>query len=94
MAGIEIEEEYLRDAVIDATAGRGAGVNGINVTDCRLQDGQIHLQLSSPFVWKTKPVVVFHRTQPSKSYRVYVNGKEAGTWSGKELEKGIRVELP
>jgi hypothetical protein len=89
MAGVEIEEDFLRDAVVDVAAGRGAGVNGLNITECTVRDGQIRLKLDSPFSWRRKPTVVFRRTEPGRQYRVYVNGTDAGTWSGADLEKGI-----
>jgi hypothetical protein len=89
MAGIEIEEDYLRDAVLDVAAGRGVGVNGLDVSECAVEDGQIRLKLASPFAWNRKPVVVFHRSEPARRYRVFLDGIEAGSWSGVELEKGI-----
>lgn len=94
MAGIEIEEDSLRDAVVDVRAGRGVGVNGLNVTECGVQDGEIRLGLASPFPWRRKPVVVFHGTEPGRRYRVVVNGAEIGSWSGEELETGIPVAPP
>jgi len=91
MAGIEIEEEYLRDAVVDVTAGRGVGVNGLNVSECSISGGQIRLRLSSPFTWKREAVVVFRRTEPARRYQLMVNGVDAGTWEGKDLERGISL---
>jgi hypothetical protein len=93
LAGIEIEEDYLRDAVVDVAAGRGVGVNGLDLTECAVADGQIRLKLASPFAWSRKPVVVFHRTEPARRYRVFLNGIEAGSWSGAELENGIPLAL-
>ena len=93
MAGIEIEEAYLRDAVVDLTARRGIGVNGLNVTQCQVGDGQIRLRLSSPFAWKRSPVVVFRPTEPARRYQVFVNGTEAGAWQGRELEQGVPLDL-
>jgi hypothetical protein len=89
MAGIEIEEDYLRDGIVDVVASRGVGVNGLNLTDCRVDAGRIEFGLSSPFQWKRPPVIVFRRTEPSRLYRVIVNGIEAGSWRGRDLEKGI-----
>jgi len=89
MAGIEIEEDYLHDAIIDLAAGRGIGVNGLNVVECCIHDGQIRLNLSSPFKWQRRAVVVFRRTEPARRYQVQVNGVAAGSWRGKDLEKGI-----
>lgn len=82
MAGIEIDEEYLRDAAVDVAASRGVGVNGLNLTECTLADGQIRLRISSPFTRKRAPVAVFRHTELSRSYQVLVNGAEAGTWRG------------
>ena len=89
MAGIEIEEDFLHDAVVDVAAGRGAGVNGLNVVRCEVRDGQIRLELRSPFAWPRQPVVVFRRAEPARRYQVFVNGTKAGSWSGADLEKGI-----
>jgi hypothetical protein len=74
MAGIEIEEDYLRDAVVDVAAGQGVGANGLNVTECTVQKGDIHLGFTSPFPWQRSPVFVFHRCEPGQRYRLYVNG--------------------
>jgi hypothetical protein len=93
MAGIEIEDDYLQDAVVDVAAGRGTGVNGLNLTECTVGDGQIRLQISSPFAWKRAPVVVFRHIEPARRYRVYVNAAEAGTWRGEDLDKGIPLSL-
>ncbi len=93
MAGIEMEEGFLRDAIVDVAAGRGVGVNGLNLTECHIRDGQIDFRLSSPFNWKRPPVVVFHHTDPSREYRISVNGAVAGSWRGEELEKGIPLRL-
>jgi hypothetical protein len=93
MAGIEIEEDYLRDAIVDVAAGCGIGVNGLNLTACAVKEEEIRFRLSSPFAWKRSPVVVFRHTNPSQQYRVEINEAEVGTWEGKELEKGIKVAL-
>ena len=37
------------------------------------------------------PVIVFRRTDASRSYEVFVNGSKAGSWRGEELEKGISL---
>jgi hypothetical protein len=65
MAGIEIEEDYLRDAVVDVAAARGVDVNVLNLTGCTVGHGRVELQLSSPFAWKRAPVVVFRHLDPS-----------------------------
>jgi len=93
MAGIEIEEDYLRDAIVDVTAGRGIGVNGLDVSECGISDGQVRLRISTPFAWKQQPVVVFRRTEPTRRFRLVVNGIEAGTWRGEDLEKGVAVSF-
>jgi hypothetical protein len=89
MAGVEIEEDYLHDAIIDLAASRGVGVNGLNVGDVSVSEGTVRFSLSSPFKWKRSPVIVFRQTTPARRYHVSVNGAEAGSWSGEELEKGI-----
>ena len=58
-----------------------------------MSKGRIQLSVSSPFQWKRNPVVVFRRTDPAGRYQVYVNGADAGTWRGDDLEKGIPVSL-
>jgi hypothetical protein len=93
MAGIEIEEDYLHDGIIDVAAGRGIGVNGLNLGGCSISEGHIQLSLSSPFKWKRPPVIVFRRTESSRRYQVYVNGVEVGSWRGEDLEKGIPLSL-
>ncbi len=97
MAGIEIEEEFLRDAVVDVAAGRGVGVNGLNLDECSVDNDGIALKLSSPFTWPRQPVVVFRHTKPQRQYHIRVNGIGVGVRSGADLEKGLPVtatELP
>jgi hypothetical protein len=89
MAGIEIEQDFLQDAIVDVTAGRGVGVNGLNLTECNVRGREFNLRLSSPFLWKRAPLVVFRHTEPVRKYRIFVNGAEAGTWSGADLEQGV-----
>jgi hypothetical protein len=89
MAGVEMEEEFLRDAVVDVAAGAGVGVNGLNVTGCRVSGGGINLRATSPFGWRRQPVVIFHRCDPGRFYRVTVNGVDLGDLAGKTLENGI-----
>ena len=93
MAGIEIEEDYLRDAVVDVAAGRAVGVDGLDVTGCTVKDGEIRLLFASPFAWRRAPVFAFHRLEPLRSYRVVANGADLGAWRGDDLEKGIPVPL-
>ena len=91
LAGIEIEGDFLRDAVVDVATGRGVGVNGLDVGQCSVAEGQIRLHLTTPFTWKSRPLVVFRRTEPARRYTLYVNGAEVGTWRGEELEKGVAL---
>jgi hypothetical protein len=93
MAGIEIDEDFLRDAVVDVAASRGVGVNGLNVVRCAVRDARIELDIQTPFAWPRPPVVVFRRTEPTRRYHVVLNGTEAGTWTGADLEKGIPLRL-
>ncbi len=93
MAGIEIEEDYLHDAVVDVAAGRGIGVNGLNVTGCAVAKGEIRLQFSSPFAWERVPIFVFRGANRSRHYRIYANGTEVGAWCGEDLERGIPLPL-
>ncbi len=94
LAGIEMEEDDLRDAVVDVAAQRAIGVNGLDLSDCKVGNGQIQFELSSPFAWKRQPVVVFRQTSPAQSYRIIVNGVNAGVWLGADLEKGIPLPAP
>ena len=91
MAGIEIEEDFLRDAIVDVAAGRGVGVNGLDLTACQVGNGEIRFRLTTPFAWDRKPVIIFRRAEPSSQYRIWVNGVEVGAWRGDELEKGIAL---
>ena len=93
MAGIEIEKDYLHDAIVDVADGRGVGVNGLNLTDCVVSGNEIGLNLHSPFRWSREPILVVHRAQPKQSYRLFVNGKALGAFPGSLLEKGVAVPL-
>lgn len=93
LAGIEIEADFLRDAIVDVALGRGVGVNGLNLTACAITGDQIQLRLSSPFAWKRAPVVRFEHAAAAKTYRVEVNGARAGSWQGTELAKGVPLPL-
>lgn len=94
MAGIEIEEEFLRDAFVDLSAGVGVGVNGLDLTGLRISDGSVEFTLTSPFSWARKPVVVVRGTPPGKEPRIVVNGEEVGTFSRDRREAGIQVPMP
>jgi hypothetical protein len=91
MSGIEMESDFLRDAIVDIRASRCIGVNGLNVTACQVSIDQITLDLSSPFKWKQKPVVVFRGTEPGRHYAITVNGTTVGTFDKAALEKGIET---
>ena len=91
MAGIEMETEFLGDATVDIAAGRGVGVNGLNLTECIVSGDQVTLGLTSPFDWSRKPRVVFHRGVPGRSYRLTVNGTTLGEFRGDILQQGVSV---
>jgi hypothetical protein len=93
MAGIEIEEEFLHDGIVDAASGTGVGVNGLNVTKCEIGDGKIVMEINSPFQWQRAPVMTFRNIGPSASYALVVNGITIRTHERAELEKGIAVSL-
>jgi len=93
MAGIEIEEDFLRDAVVDVTASRGIGVNGLNVTNCKIDKRNIYLEINSPFQWKRKPVIIFHNINRSDRFRLIINDKFSGNYTVKEMEAGISVDI-
>ena len=93
MAGIEIDEEYLRDAVFDVAAERGVGVNGLNLTGADVRDHRIQFQLDSPFHWERNPLVVFRHTQPDQMYQVSVNGRSIARLLGMALEAGLPLPL-
>ena len=89
MAGIEFDDEYLGDAVVDVAAGRGVGVNGLNITQCTVHNGRIDVKFSSPFARPRGPTIMFHRAEPTRRYQLTINGTALGQWSGAELEKGV-----
>jgi len=93
MAGIEIDEEYLRDAVFDVAAGRGVGVNGLNLTGANVLGNRIQFQLDSPFRWRRNPVVIIRQTKLDQMYRVIVNGEVVGSYLGKALEAGLALPV-
>lgn len=93
LAGIEIEEDFLRDAIVDVAAARGVGVNGLDLSACAVEAGTIEFRLRSPFAWSRPPVVVFRNAAPAPSYRLVVNGVVTGIWLGKELDDGIALPL-
>ena len=89
MAGIEIEDAYLRDAVVDVAAARGIGVNGINITACSVKDNEIRLELCAGFESSREPVVTFKQVKESEQYKLVVNGRELGKFKGTTLADGI-----
>ena len=93
MAGIEIDEEYLRDAVFDVAAKRGVGVNGLNLTGADVHDHRIQFRLDSPFHWGRNPVVAFRHTQPDQVYQVGVNGRSIGEYLGRVLEAALPLPV-
>ena len=93
MAGIEIDEEHLRDAVFDVAAKRGVGVNGLNLTGADVHGHRLQFQLDSPFHWGRNPVVVFRHTQADQLYQVCVNGKVLGSYLGKALEAALLLPV-
>ncbi len=93
LAGIEIEEDYLHDAVCDVAARRCVGVNGLNVTDWKIEGDRIELQMNSPYHWPGKPVIAFHHTNINREYRVSVNSNAPESFLGKQLEVGVPVAV-
>jgi hypothetical protein len=91
LAGVEIEEDYLRDVVVDVAAGVAVGVNGIDVAQCSVRDGEISLRLTSPFRWSRPPVAVFRRCDPNRRFRVRINGIDLGKIQGDALASGVAV---
>lgn len=91
MAGIELEEDFLRDAIVDLRAGVGVGVNGLNLTGLRLAGEAVGFDLVSPFAWSRPATVIFRHAEAERRYVITVNGKQAGTWSGRELLAGVAI---
>jgi len=91
MAGVEIEEDFLRDAVVDAASGAAVGVNGIDIAASSVRAGEIRLRVASPFAWRRDAVLAFHNAEPARRYRVFVNGADMGARTGADLEKGLAV---
>jgi hypothetical protein len=94
MAGIEIEENFLRDVFIDVPSARAIGVNGIDAARCDVAAGRIELTLTSPFDWARSPVAVFRGAAPGRQYRVVVNGADVGSFEEKSLAAGITIPVP
>ena len=94
MAGIELEEDLLHDAVVDIPSGRAVGVNGIDIAECHIAGGQIRVTMTSPFAWARNPVVVFRGASAGRQYRLVVNGADVGSFGDKSLSAGIPVPKP
>ena len=44
------------------------GVNGVDVSECRVADGAVELTLTSPFPWKRKAVVTVRGAAPGRRF--------------------------
>jgi hypothetical protein len=91
MAGVELEEDFLHDAVADLPSGRAVGVNGMDITSLRISGNRISLSMSTPFHWGRRPVVVFRGAEPGRKYRIVVNDSDLGEFAGDRLAAGIMV---
>jgi hypothetical protein len=89
MAGVELEESFLHDAVVDVASGRAVGVNGIDVTGCAVANAEVRLTMTSPFPWTRKAILVFHGIPAGRRFRIVVNGEDLGTFGEKSLAEGI-----
>jgi hypothetical protein len=93
LAGIEMEQDNLRDAVCDIAAKRCVGVNGVNLTGWKMEGARLDLQMDSPYRWTRKPVVVFYGADANREYRLSVNGRDAGRFTGKQLRNGVNAAV-
>jgi len=94
MAGIELEDDYLRDVIVDVPTARAVGVNGIDVTECEIAGGRIRLTMTSPFSWSRKPILVFRGAEAGKQYDIVVNRADVGVFAEKDLSAGIAAPVP
>jgi len=95
MAGIELEQEVLRDGVCDVPSGRCVGVNGLNIGGWHLNTkGGIELQIDTPYIWKRKPKLIFYGVQRKRDYKISVNGSDALTFSGEQMQSGVELPIP
>ena len=85
-----MEEDYLKDMVVDVASKRGVGVNGLNVKEVEAHDDQITVAIESPFPWPRNPVAIFHQVKDGV-YDISFNGHALGRFSSKELQKGIEI---
>lgn len=88
MAGIEFQEEFLRDAAFDVKAGRGVGVNGIDVTDFRVDGQRLVVRVRSAAPTQLGHVMTFHNVPPG-NYQLEVNGVPFPSLSAEQLRKGV-----
>lgn len=92
MTSVEIMQPVLGDAFIDLKTGQGAGFDECSLTDLRIHSGSVVFNLRSPA--RRVFVVRFAGLEPSRSYRIAVNGAPAVEVSGRELlANGHRVDL-
>lgn len=91
MAGIEIEETFLRDCLVDLPSGRAVGVNGLDVAECRVMAGAIALTLTSPFPKERGIILRCRGSEPEKEYDVTVNGTPLGMRTGASLSVGLNL---
>lgn len=91
MAGIELEEDFLRDAIVDLRAMVGVGVNGLDLTGLSIGGDGISFSLTSPFTWNRPATVIFRNAEPDRRYAITADGTAVGTWSGRELMTGIGI---
>jgi hypothetical protein len=57
-------------------------------------DGGIELQMDSPYKWNRKPMLVFYGAQRERAYKISVNGSDALTFSGEQLQSGVDLPIP
>ncbi len=92
MAGVEIENDYLGDVVVDIKNGVAVGINGIDVQSCTAADDRIELHFTTPFQWKSDPIVVCHHATNVSMYRLSVNGHDYGSHTTQQLAVGVPVK--
>jgi hypothetical protein len=92
MTSVEIMQPVLGDAFIDLKRAQGAGFDECSLTDLRIEAGTVAFNLRSPA--RRAFIVRFAGAEPSRSYRIRVNGGTVREVSGRELlANGYRVEL-
>jgi hypothetical protein len=95
MAGIELEEGFLKDGLCDVKAARCVGVNGLNISNWTMSQGnKIELQIDSPYHWDRNPEIVFHNLGASPDFEVSINGVGPQKFSNKQMESGISITMP